>query len=478
MIVNEISLKRFLNYISSIYEIDSYFNGINRKKKNCKVKAPTVAKEMFASMLCSHKSIKECVDTNKTKSTRFTYLFSPRERIPGMHGLRECVMDTDYKQIEVINKHVIQKCKKNKIFEKNKIDGLRVCAWDGVELNETEKNIEGLPEREREIGIKKYIKYQMAMNVGERGNLFLGVKQLLEKEKITTKTGKKRAKTIGETKAFEEMWKSCEEEIGTIDVHVFDALYFNQNVTNLINDAEKYFVIRMTDESRNIYKDARGLFEKSEPTREYEVVEIISQIKTEYSKKAKHKDKTRTKIKKEIREISKRKLGEKVYLGTKISERKNSTVTTTTWERVVTRKKVWSDEFEMLGYKGKIRVIRSLETDYKDGKEVVQEIYVATNMLDHNEETVLKIIHLRWNIENNGFRTLKQKYKTTHIFIGQVNAINYMLQMMLLAFNLYELYTKFHVREEIKTTYEMLKKIFEGQFHHDSRIREIFCNSS
>ena len=49
---------------------------------------------------------------------------------------------------------IINKAKDNKIFRKNKVDGLVVVSWDGVELTETTKDIEGLPEREYEEGLR------------------------------------------------------------------------------------------------------------------------------------------------------------------------------------------------------------------------------------------------------------------------------------------------------------------------------------
>lgn len=58
-----------------------------------------------------------------------------------MHGIRDAIVDIDYKQIEDINKSVILKAKENKIFRKNKVDGLTVMAWDGVELSETKKKL-------------------------------------------------------------------------------------------------------------------------------------------------------------------------------------------------------------------------------------------------------------------------------------------------------------------------------------------------
>ena len=132
-----------------------------RKNKKTKTKAETVAKTMFASMICGHASINELINVNKNKRTNFKMLYKRGEFIPQTHGLRDCLIDTNYRQIEAINKSVVLKLKENKVFRNNKVDGLTVMAWDGVELNETMKNIKGLPEREYEEQdeIRKYIKY-------------------------------------------------------------------------------------------------------------------------------------------------------------------------------------------------------------------------------------------------------------------------------------------------------------------------------
>ena len=445
-------------------------------RRNCKAitKSHTVAKTLLAFLVCGIQSINELNNINKCKSTNFKMLYNKNEYVPHTHGLRDCIIDTDSKQIEKINNGIIQKAKENKVFRNNKVDGLTVIAWDGVDLTETKKNIQGLPEKEYDDGIRKYIKYICAMNVGPKANIMVASKQLLEKEKILTSTGKERAKTIGETKAFEEMWKEIEKTIGGVaDVHVFDALYLNQNVTNLINKAGKYFVIRLKDETREIYQDAKGLFESREADNKYEIVEHIVTRKIKYPKEEKKKNKTTTKITKFKREITDSKLNERTLIKEYNQKKKNSTVEVSEYEKVIVRKETWEDEFELTGYKGKVRVIRSKETSDKN-----QEIYVVTNMLSHDVETVLKIMHLRWNIENCGFRTIKQRFNLEHIFIGEQNAINYIVQMIFMAFNLLELYLKIRLKNEIKLTWKMITRIFEKEYHSNKIIKKIYCNSS
>lgn len=478
MIVNEISLKKLFTYTSSVYDIDGNFKGVKRENCKSKVKASTISKMMFASMMCGHSSINELNHINKNRTTRFNMLYNRREYIPRTHGLRDAIKDIDYHQIERINQSVIQKAKENKVFRKNRVDGLTVMAWDGVELSETKKNIEGLPEREYEdIGeIRKYIKYTCGMNVGPLANIMVISKQHLETEKVKTKSGKERSKTVGETTMFQNLWEESEKLIGgVIDVHVFDALYLNQNVMNLINESGKYFVIRLKDEKREIYEDSEGLFNNRCADKRYEIVETITVREIKYSKEAKKKDKTKRKIRQTKREMTDIKLGEKKLLKEETIIKKNSIIKEKVYEKVITRKEVWSDIFEITGYKGKVKVVKAIEERDKGKK---QEIHTVTNMLSHDEETILKIMHLRWNIENNGFRTLKQRYNLEHIYIGEHNAINYIVQMIFLVFNLLELYVKIRLKEKIDITWGMVNRIFEQELHSNKSIKILLGNTS
>ena len=435
-----------------------------------------MAKLVFASLNCGYGSINQIKNSNKHNELKLKALFKKNEYIPLTHGIRDCIIDTDYKQIEKINHEIILKAKENKFFRKNTIDGLTVMAWDGVEINETKKNIEKLPEREHSDGkIKKYVKFVVGMNIGEKGNIVVAAQQLEEVEKITTPTGKERAKTIGETKVFKNLWKPVQDLIGrVIDVHVFDALYLREEVTNLINKAGQYFVIRLKDETRHIYQDAKGLFENRKADLEYEIVEIITTKNIKYSKEAKKKNKTKTTKKIIKRELTNNPIGVKITKSEYTETRKNSTIKIKEYERVVRKKEAWSDEFDLTNYDGKVRVVRAKEKFIKEAKIVTQDIYVVTNMLFHDIETILKIMHYRWNIENCGFRTLKQRYNLEHIYVGDFNAINYMVQMIFLAFNLLELYLKIRLKNEVALTWFEITELFKIGYRSDKNVRKIF----
>ena len=480
MIVNEISLIKLFTYNNSVYNIGEKFNSLERKSAKInseyKTEAVTGAKLMMAGLLCHHKSINELIVTAHNKQTSFANLFGKREYIPKMHGFRDCIINTDYKQIEKINYSVIEKAKENKIFSKNRVDGLIVLAHDGVEMTETNKNIDNLPEREHKDGeIKKYIKYLCTMNVGPKANIMISSKQLIEREKVTTESGKKKAKTIGETTALLEALPDLDKKIGRcVDVHVMDALFLNVKVMKEIEVRNQYFVIRMEDDTKNIYKDAEGIFKNRKPDESYELVEITQEIDIKYSKEAKRKDKTKIKKRTEKRQITNNEFNKRRFIKEEVSNRKNSVKKIKTYEKVIRRIEVWDDNgFTYSTYDGELRVIKSVEKYWNGKKEETQELYIVTNMLSHQRSTIIKIMHLRWHIENCGFRKIKQQFNFEHIFIGELNAINYIFQMMILVNNLLELYLKIRLKEEVNLTYVMIGKIFEKEIQNIKSIGNI-----
>lgn len=486
MIAKEVNINKYFNYTNSVYEVDKKVNRVCRnnykkegKGRKTQCKGSTGLKVAMLGAICFNRSVNETIGTIHHCETNMYNFFEKSEYIPKTHGFRDCVVDTDYHEIKRISDEILEKMKRNKIFRKNAIDGLTVVAWDGVELKETEKDIANLPEREHsDNNIKKYIKYECAMNIGEKANILIDEKQMTETEKVRNEKGKEKAKTFGETTAFSEMLPEVERKIGTIDVHVLDGLYLNKNIMNQIAENRSYFVVRLKEERRLVYKDSEGLFQKEEPKMEYEEVEITKEIKKEYSKAAKRKDEEKIKKRVITRAITKGKLGKRKEVGTKVSRKKNSIVTTKTSEKILRKVKAWSNEFEYPEYVGqKVRVIKTEETYINKGKECKQEVRVVTNMFGHKIETIVKIMHRRWRIENNGFRHLKQKYKINHIFIGNQNAINYMFQVIKLVSNLMEVYMKIRIKDEVKETYILLKKIFERQIQNTKDIWKYLCDS-
>ena len=95
----------------------------------------------------------------------------------------------------------------------------------------------------------------------------------------------------------------------------------------------------------------------------------------------------------------------------------------------------------------KLKVVKYKET-YKKGKEEKEDIiYVASTDLGMKEETINKKIHGRWDIENEGFNELKNQCQMKHCYMSKARAIDVIIQMMIISYNLWELYIYGHLHD-------------------------------
>lgn len=80
-------------------------------------------------------------------------------------------------------------------------------------------------------------------------------------------------------------------------------------------------------------------------------------------------------------------------------------------------------------------------------KEEEKEIYVVCTDTNFNERTINKIIHSRWGIENEGFNELKNGWNMKHCYIADEKAIDVVLQMIIMSYNIWELYLYGHLHD-------------------------------
>lgn len=108
--------------------------------------------------------------------------------------------------------------------------------------------------------------------------------------------------------------------------------------------------------------------------------------------------------------------------------------------------KAWTDIFEYQGIK--VRVVKFEETYNKTKKEKqVDIIYVISTDLNISVQTINKIIHARWDIENNGFNDLKNYWNMKHCFIAEENAIDVIIETIIMSYNLWEMYLYQHLHD-------------------------------
>ncbi len=250
-------------------------------------------------------------------------------------------------------------------------------------------------EGKQEIEEKEYHKQinLVAKIVGKRPGVVLGY------EKITDKG--KNGKQQYEPDVGIKLLTKIKKEYGRIiDIVVGDAIYLNKEFIKRVLDLEYNCILRLKDNNSTILKDAEGLFTSKEP------------------KEWKNKRKV---------------------VNTNVHQ-----------ERKV---KAWADIFEYQGIK--VKVVKFEERYNKTKKEEqVDIIYVISTDLNISEQTINKIIHARWDIENNGFNELKNYWNMKHCFIAEENAIDVIIETIIMSYNIWEMYLYQHLHnfEEKKIT--------------------------
>jgi hypothetical protein len=99
------------------------------------------------------------------------------------------------------------------------------------------------------------------------------------------------------------------------------------------------------------------------------------------------------------------------------------------------------DGVEMTGMDMKVRFIRFVEEIYDvEDKKESKEVWIVTTNKSICAETLWKIIHKRWDIENNVFHQLKTECHFDHCYLHSPTGIEATVGFMIIAFNLTQLY--------------------------------------
>lgn len=390
------------------YHISEQINKVSREKnKKIKIKGSTTAKLLFAGMFCREKSINQIMEkTHKRK--KFRNFFAKNEKIPKMHAFRDGIKELSLDDLAQINKNIIKKAKENKIYRHGTVDNMVVVGIDGTEtFGSYKKNWKN--SYKCKMKNQKYIK---------------GKKEVVEEE--YHKQINVFARIVGKRPGI---------------ILGYEKITCNGNEGK--QEYEPNVAIKLIKKLRNTYGTGIDVIVGDAI---YLKDSLIKAIKEEnYVGVFRLKDNNK-KILEDAKGLFKIQKPKKFKIQKKSIE-------------------YWSDIFE---YKReKVKVIKYIETDEKQREN---EIYVVCTDINFNEITANKIIHARWGIENEGFNELKNGWNMKHCYISEEKAIDVILQMIIMSYNIWELYLYGHLHdfEKSKLTkfgyIEMIKeKIYEAR---------------
>lgn len=327
-------------------------------------------------MFFREKSINQIME--KTHKRKLYQKLFKNEAIPKMHGFVDGIKDLNVNDIEKININTIKKAKENKMYRKGTIDGLLVVGLDGTETF-------GSYKKKWNNCYNKKIKNKKIIN---------GEEQIIEEEYheqvsvFARIVGKRPGILLGYEKVTSKGNNGKQEYEPNVGI-------------NLIKKIKKAYGIGIDV----IVGDAIYLGKK-----------FVKEVKEEgYHGVIRLKGNNKNLMKDAEGIFKNQKAKQYNY--------KKKTI------------KYWSDIFEY--YDTEVKVVKYSEIDDKGRK---QEIYVVSTDVNMNEKTINKIIHARWDIENNGFHELKHQWNMNHCYIAEENAIDVIMQMIMLSYNLWELY--------------------------------------
>jgi len=407
--------RQLLKYVSKVYGLFQLFSGIADGRINPSVPLKNILAGLFCAMVLRVHSF------NIIESLLRQGYFNKFLASGSADTFAYALARTSSNQFARINDTIITKARYGKVYEGGTIDGFKVVAIDGSEVFRTKSKHWScdkcrITKITKEDGTKE-VQYHEdivgAAYVGRPPSLVLGLERVARGE--------------GEITAAHRLLKDLYRRHNRYaDLMTLDSLYANAPIINEISAQNMIAVIRVKRQDYHIIRDAEGLFAGREP----DLSAVLSLNSSWYAD-----DKSGRKYR---------------YLA-----------------------KIWdSDGFESwAGVKTPLRVLRIEEIRVSYSGEVLSEPVVTHLVTTADKDTVptetlWRILHRRWDIENKVFHDLKKFWGFGHNYHHDSTAFIVMLYLAVIAMNLTLLFyyrrlpASFKSKNSLQSLREMIKMTF------------------
>lgn len=366
-----------LNYFSKVYHIGEIIKGVKDKRLKPQIKITVISFTVLIGFMLQIPSFNRL--EYWIKKGKFKKLLPRKTKMPSIDAVRYCLDRIEIDSLNNMHRSIIKTAVENKVFRNGTIDGYKVAAIDGVELFESTKKCCEECLTRVVSGVTHYFhRSVVCMTVGSDPHIILGEEMLKPKKDGSNKDE-------GELTGGKRLIRRLHEEFNHFaDIVVADALYMKAPWIRELLDLGIDAVIRVKDERLGIVKEATALYKCLKADREW----IVS-------------PKGRKKIK------------------------------VTAWDK---------SDFEMTGLEDTVRFVKFVEEIHHGNKFEEKEVWIVTTNKSIAVETLWKIIHRRWDIENNGFHQLKGEWNLDHCFLHSSSGVEAVLTFMMMAFNLMQLF--------------------------------------
>jgi predicted transposase YbfD/YdcC len=375
--MNKSYLKQMLSYFSNVYHLGEKIKSLKDGRIDPQIKTSTISFIVLFAFICRLRSFNRL--EHWLEKGRFKKLFPKKTRLPHIDAVRRSLSNFNIDSLDNMHDHIVKTIFKNKVFRNGTIDGIKVAAIDGVEIFEsTKKSCEKCLTRVDKQGITHYFhRAVVCATIGLDPHIVLGYEML---EPKSDGSDKDEGEITGGKRLIRKLYGKFHH---FADIIVADALYCKapwlKEVLSIGMDA----VVRVKDERLHIVKDALGLFQSRQANKQW-------------------------------------------------------VVNTGSTNKIIVS--AWDDDgFEMTDME--VRFVRFVEEIYEGNvKKESKEVWIVTTNKNICAETLWKIIHKRWDIENNVFHQLKTECHLDHCYLHSPTGIDAIVGFMMIAFNLTQLY--------------------------------------
>jgi len=385
--------KKFLKYIKRVFDFYNIVKSQKDLRKKQTLKTGVIFTIVFWGFILRVQSFNQL--EKMINYGCFNPLFSKKVKLPSIDAIGEALAKWDLVALEKSFQSINSVLAKKKTFSNGTIDGFTVCAIDGTDIVNTgeKKKCKHCILMKTPNGYHYVHKSVVAMVIGDELNCVIKQNMLKvksEEKKINKKTYEENilTKSEGEQTGAIKILKELPTWIDTI---VGDSLYFTAPFIKEVLHSGRHAVIRLEDKTRNIHREIQHYAQYNSCNDSF--VHEVNRVKTTVSY---------------------------WFKDTRIED-----------------SKILKNEPEKYTDLRIYKFIEVIESTVKGEENYsFREIFIGTTNKNMKPKTVWKIVHKRWNIENSCFHQLKSYCNMDHCFKHHPVAIEAILNIMFIAYNL------------------------------------------
>ena len=245
---------KLVKYIKKVYKIDEGLRSLTDGRINPTYQTGHVASLALFGFLLRIKSFNEL--NNLIKGNEFQKLYPRGTQLPKIDTIRDTLKVIDLSNLRKLNKSIVDKAFRNKVFNKGTIDGYKVAAIDGTKFfGSNKKNCEKCLRN----GNHHYHSGVVMSLIGDKPRLVIDFEMIKPSKDFSIKDE-------GELTASKRLITRVSKQFkGKIDVAVYDALACNSIWINHLIDLNIHTVVRVKKNNNKSLKEAKRMVNKSEP---------------------------------------------------------------------------------------------------------------------------------------------------------------------------------------------------------------------